>query len=192
VDAVREALREEDSVSGAALAVEPGREEEVREALRATPRVAGVTLKSAVLARLRELLAENLLRMRAIDLAFALILAAGVVFNAARVSFSEHARELASLRVLGFTRAETAWVLVGEQAALALAAVPLGLVLGRLLAEGVVQGLETETQSFPAVVFPSTYGMAAVVTLAAVAASAVSLRRRLANMDLVEVLKTRE
>lgn len=192
VEAVREALREEDSVSGAALAVEPGREEAVREALRATPRVAGVTLKSAALARLRELLAENLLRMRAIDLAFALILAAGVVFNAARVSFSEHARELASLRVLGFTRGETAWVLVGEQAALALAAVPLGLVLGRLFAEGVVKGLETETQSFPAVVLPSTYGMAAVVTLAAVAVSSVSIRRRLANMDLVEVLKTRE
>ena len=192
IDAVRTTMREQDAVTGAALAVEAGQEDAVQSALRAAPRVAGVTVKAAAVRRLRELLAENLLRMRAVDLSFAVILAVGVVFNAARVSLSEHARELASLRVLGFTRSEVAWVLVGEQALLALAAVPLGLVLGRLFATGVVRGLETETQTFPVVILPSTYGLAAAVTLGAVVVSAYLVVRRLSRMDLVSVLKARE
>ena len=83
-------------------------------------------------------------------------------------------------------------MLVGEQALLALAAVPLGLVLGRLFATGVVRGLETETQTFPVVILPSTYGLAAAVTLGAVVVSAYLVVRRLSRMDLVSVLKARE
>ena len=64
-----------------------------------------------------------------INLIFAGIIAFGVVYNAARVSLSERSRELASLRVLGFTRADLV-ILMGELALLTLVALPVGGLFG--------------------------------------------------------------
>jgi putative ABC transport system permease protein len=123
---------------------------------------------------------------------FAGTIAFGVVYNAARVSLSERSRELASLRVLGFTRAEISAILLGELATLTLLAIPLGLTIGYLLAAAVVSAFETEMYRFPVVVGPRTYVFAASVTIAAAAISGLIVRRRLDRLNLVEVLKTRE
>ena len=83
---------------------------------------------------------------------FAGIIAFGVVYNAARVSLSERSRELASLRVLGFTRAEISLILLGELALLTLAALPVGALLGYGMAAAIVESFDSEVYRFPLVV----------------------------------------
>lgn len=185
-------MREGDAVSGAMLAVDPRRAGELYRVLKRSPRVASVQIKTASLRSFTETLAENIRKMRMFNIAFATIIAVGVVYNAARISLSEHSRELASLRVLGFTRREVSAILLGELAVLTLAAVPLGLALGFVQAGWIISVFSTETLTLPAVVYPRTYGVAMVVTLSAAAACALYVRRRLDHLDLVSVLKSRE
>jgi putative ABC transport system permease protein len=119
-------------------------------------------------------------------------IAFGVVYNSARIALSERSRDLASLRVLGFTRGEISYILLGELGVLTLAAIPLGFVLGRALCNLMAAGLQGELYRIPAVVAPKTYALTATVVLAAAALSGLAAWRMLARLDLVAVLKTRE
>ena len=123
---------------------------------------------------------------------FAGVIAFGVVYNAARISLSERSRELASLRVLGLTRGEISFILLGELAAVTLVAVPVGLVIGYGLASLVVTAYDTEVYRFPLVVTARTYGFSSLIVLLAAALSGLAVRRKLDHLDLVEVLKTKE
>mgnify|MGYP003374401305 CR=1 FL=1 len=93
---------------------------------------------------------------------------------------------------LGFTRAEVAVLLFGEQALVTLLAIPVGWLLGYALSAAVVVGLTTETYRIPLVISGRTYALAAAITLVAAVASGLIVRRRLDRLDLVAVLKTRE
>ena len=132
----------------------------------------------------------------AIALSSTLILGAAlvmaIVYNQARVALSERGRELASLRVLGFTRHEVARMLLGEQAMLVLAALPFGLVLGWLLTLAVMMRFETDVFRLPVVVEPTSYLLAVGIVLASAVAAALLVRRRLDRINLIAVLKTRE
>jgi putative ABC transport system permease protein len=192
IQALHRLLREGDTLSGAFLAVDPRHTAELYTLLKTTPRVAAVTVKQATLASFRETIAENLLRMQTINVLFASIIAFGVVYNSARISLSERSHELATLRVLGFTRAEISFILLGELAVLTLAAIPIGLALGYAFAALVILTLPTEHYRFPLVVYPSTYAFAVTVILLAALFSGLVVRRRLDHLDLVAVLKTRE
>jgi putative ABC transport system permease protein len=123
---------------------------------------------------------------------FSSLVAVGVVYNSARISLSERARELASLRVLGFFRAEVAYILLGELALLTLVALPVGMLIGYLLCWYLVASLESELYRIPLVIRPSSFGWAASVVLAASAATSLVVVRILSRMDLVAALKTRE
>jgi putative ABC transport system permease protein len=123
---------------------------------------------------------------------FACVIAFGVVYNGARIALSERGRELASLRVLGFTQREIAVMLLGEQAILTLLAVPLGWVLGYGLSWLITIAIDTELMRLPLVLSPQTYFRAFVIVLAAAALSGLLVRWRLRRLDLIEVLKTRE
>jgi putative ABC transport system permease protein len=161
--------------------------------LKATPRVAGVTVTKAALESFRQTIAENLLRMQMFIVVFASIIAFGVVYNSARIALSERSRELATLRVLGFTRAEISFILLGELAVLTLVAIPIGLVLGYGLAYLVIHfAYDTELFRIPLVVTRFTYGFAATITLITAVLSGLVVRRRLDHLDLVAVLKSRE
>ncbi|HSQ57619.1 MAG TPA: FtsX-like permease family protein, partial [Gemmata sp.] len=192
VRAVRRMLRETDTSSGAFLAVDPSRQEELFAELKRTPRVASVSIKTAALRGFEKTMAENLLRMRAINLIFASIIAFGVVYNTARIALAERERELATLRVIGFTRVEVSVLLLGELAVLTVLALPVGMVCGYGLASLAVVALETENQRFPLVIEPATYSLAAVVVLVATAVTGLVVRRRVDRLDLVGVLKSRE
>jgi putative ABC transport system permease protein len=137
-------------------------------------------------------MAENLLRMRAINLIFASVIAFGVVYNTARIALAERARELATLRVIGFTRAEVSILLLGELAVLTLLALPVGMLLGYGLGSVAVIALETENQRFPLVIERATYAFSALVVLIAATVTGLVVRRRVDHLDLVEVLKSRE
>lgn len=185
-------LGEQGLASGALLAVDRARLAEVEARLREAPRVGAIVVRRAALEAFSATVAENLGRMRTMNVLFASILAVGVVYNAARVSLAERSRDLATLRILGYTRGEISTVLLGELAVLVLLALPLGLVLGRGLSALVVSFFETEAYQFPLVITPPTYAWAALVTVGASLLAGLVVRRRLDRLDLVAVLKARE
>src|SRR5262249_49062670 len=123
---------------------------------------------------------------------FACIIAFGVVYNTARIALSERGRELASLRVLGLTRGEISFILLGELAVLTFAALPLGMGIGWGLVTTVCLVLVTEMYRIPFVIAPASYGFSASVVLVAALISGLIVRRRLDHLDLIAVLKTRE
>jgi putative ABC transport system permease protein len=185
-------LQEGDLINVASLLVEPGHEPELLLRLKELPRVAVAFSKAVMLRNIEEITARNVLVFSAILTVFASIIAVGVVYNHARIALAERAWELASLRVLGFTRGEVSSFLLGELALEILLAIPLGLVAGYWLAAGIVQLIKTDEFFFPLVIQPATYAYAAVTVVAAGVASALIVRRRIDTLDLVGVLKTRE
>jgi putative ABC transport system permease protein len=192
IEALHRLLREGPSLSGAYLQIDEARSDELYRRLKSTPAVAGAVLKSATLDSFNSTIKETMWISAFFNILFAGIIAVGVVYNAARVSLSERSHELASLRVLGFTRAEISFILLGELAVLTLAAVPLGLLLGYGLAALTVTAYETEMYRVPLVVSPRVMAYSAITVLTASALSGFAVRRRLDKLDLVAVLKTRE
>jgi putative ABC transport system permease protein len=192
LDAVRRLMHEDDDISGAYLAAEAGEVDRLYAALKETPAVAGVALRSATIESFNAIIAENLLRMRLFNMLFAIIIAFGVVYNSARISLAERSRELATLRVMGFRRGEVSAILLGELAVLTLLAIPFGLLLGYALSAMVIHSVDSELFRIPLVVEPRTFGFAAVVVLVATVISAMLVRSRIDHLDLIGVLKTRE
>ena len=185
-------LGESERISGAYLRVDANEREALYRQLKETPKVAGVTIKTAAFESFQETIAENQLRFQGFIVMFACVIAFGVVYNTARVSLSERSREMGTLRILGFTRGEIARVLLGELALLTLAAIPLGVGIGFGLAWLVVQSVPKEIFRFPLIVSSHTVAISAIITLSAAIVSGYVVRRRLDRMDLVKVLKQRE
>ncbi len=185
-------LREGPSVTGAHVTADALEAEALYDRLKATPRVASVTIKQAALNSFRDTVIKNLLKLQSFNLMFACVIAFGVVYNTARIALSERGRELATLRVMGFTRAEISFILLGELGVLTLQALPVGLALGYGLAWFTTLFLDTEMYRIPLVVNLSTYGFAVAVVLVAALLSGLLVRRRLDHLDLIGVLKTRE
>jgi putative ABC transport system permease protein len=189
---LRRRLQEGATLSGAFLMVDGNRLDELYHTVKGLPRIAGVALREAAIQSFRDTLLQSFAIMRTVTMVFAAIIAAGVVYNTARVSLSERRRELATLRVIGLTRGEISYVLLGELAILVLVAVPLGLGLGWIMAAGMVQVYDTEVFRMPLVVARITLVRSAVTVLVASALSALWVRRRLDRLDLIAVLKSRE
>lgn len=186
-------MREGNVVSGAFLAVDGDQIDGLYTALKNAPRAASVSIKAAALRSFRQTVAENLLRMRAFTVLFAAVIAVGVIYNSARLALSERSRDLATLRVIGFTRGEVAMILLGELTVLTLVAIPIGLVLGYALAAMVIRvAYDTELFRMPLVVSSFTYGFAAAVTLLSALGSGVLTYRLMGRLDLVAVLKSKE
>jgi putative ABC transport system permease protein len=190
--ALNQLLREGDVVNQITVAVTRGHENSFLNQLKALPQVAAVVSKSVMQKNIAEVTTRNVMVFSAILTAFATVIAIGVVYNNARIALAERAWELASLRVLGFSRGEVSTFLLGELAIEIALATPLGMVLGYLLASTIVQLIKTDAFLFPFVIKPSTYAFAALCVLAAGVLSALIVRRRVDTLDLVGVLKTRE
>jgi putative ABC transport system permease protein len=185
-------MREGDVTSGALLLVDAAQEPALSSALKELPAVAGVGFKRAVLQSFRDTMAANLNLTIFLNVLFAGVIALGVVYNAARVSLSERSHELASLRVLGFTRAEISLILMGELALLTLVALPVGGVIGYGLSAAIVQTLQSEVYRFPLYVSRQAVAWAWLGIIVASVVSGLIVRRRLDRLDLVAVLKVRE
>ncbi|MGV3492843.1 MAG: ABC transporter permease [Ramlibacter sp.] len=164
----------------------------VLERTQELPRVAGAFSKSTMLRNMQEISARNVRIMSTILTAFAAVIAVGVVYNNARIALAERTWELASLRVLGFTRAEVSMLLLGELALGIAVALPIGMFLGWGLTHSVVELMRSDQFLFPVVIQPRTYAWAAICVVAAGVASALVVRRRIDSLDMVAALKTRE
>ncbi|MFC1673327.1 ABC transporter permease [Pseudomonadota bacterium] len=179
-------------ISGVYVRLDSARADEFYSAVKNTPGIAGVALKRTTLKAFRDTMAENILIMTMFNVIFAGVIAVGVVYNAARISLSERSRELASLRVLGFTLGEAAYILLGELWALTLLALPVGCAMGYGLAWLWTLQLDTDLYRIPLTVGPQTYGLSVLVVVVAAAGSSLVTFRQIAKLDLVQALKIKE
>lgn len=185
-------MKEETTMSGAYLLVDPEKLDDLYREVKRTPVVAAISLQSETRRSFYETLHESLGTVVLFNTLFAGLIAIGVVYNSARISLAERSRELASLRVLGLTRHEVSYILLGELALHTLLALPLGAGLGYLLAWTLVASFDTDLFRIPLVVEPSTYGYAALLVIIAGIGSGLMVRRSVDRLDLIAVLKTRE
>ncbi len=192
IDELNALAGEGDVITGAHLSLDDAAAGSFFTVVKSTPALSSIGLLKLALTNFRATMAENIVFMTTVYSALGLIIAFGVIYNSARIQLSERGRELASLRVLGFTRGEVARVLNGELFVLSILGIPIGWALGYLLTWVLIQGFESELYRVPFVVLRSTYAYAALVVLAAFAISIAIVRRRINRLDLIEVLKTRE
>jgi putative ABC transport system permease protein len=195
-DSLNTLLREGNVVSGAYLATEvahdPGVEAALYARLHGRPRVLGIVAHAAAIKSFYATLGEFVLFFNMVATLLAATIAFGVVYNSARIGLSERGRELASLRVLGFTHGEIAYILLGELALLTLAAIPLGFLVGAGLCGILVVVFESDLYRLPLVLEPYNFAMGATVVALSALISGLLVWRQLGRLDLVGVLKTRE
>lgn len=193
LDELNRLARDGEVVSGAGLRVDRAQEAALLQRLKEMPAAAIVIVNRTLLDTFRATSARNIIFFTTILTVFAATIAVGVVYNNARIQLAERAWELASLRVLGFTRGEVSVLLLGELALEIALAIPLGFLAGyALCALLIALMIHEEVIEFPLIIFPPTYLYAAAVVVAAGVASALIVRNRIDNLDLVAVLKTRE
>ncbi|MEM8959800.1 MAG: ABC transporter permease, partial [Pseudomonadota bacterium] len=192
ISALNAVLKEPGRVSGAYLLIDDAHAAEIYDWLKDMPVVAGVNLKSEAQDAFVKMIDQGAGWSRFIIGALAFIITFGIVYNAARIAYAERARDLASLRVIGFSRGEAAYVLLGELAAVVIVAMPLGTLLGHYVATLMARAYSTEVYQIPAIFDAATYGAAALVVIAAAVMSGILVKRDLDRADLVAALKTRE
>jgi len=185
-------MEEAPAASGAYLALDESQIEAFFQEVKFIPGIQGVSLRGASLEEMERIMDETMLTMVGFFVFFASLITIGVVYNSARISLSERGRELASMRVLGFTKGEVASVLLGELAIITLISLPIGCVLGWAMARIMVEGFETELYRLPFIINPSTFGWAVIVVILSAMITGVLVARRVNQLDLVAVLKTRE
>lgn len=185
-------LQESETISGAFLAVDLQALPELQRRLEQVPRVASVTLRENSIRAFFDMMDKSILVFTLFSMAMASAIAFAVVYNNARIAFAERAHELATLRVLGFARAEVAFILVGELLLLTLLALPLGFVLGIGLCELLTLGMQTDLYRVPLILTAQTYAASALVVVVASVASLLIVGRSLAQLDMVSALKARD
>jgi putative ABC transport system permease protein len=190
LDALNRATGDGHVLTGAFVLEDPAMSTRFMDSLAEAPAVASVTSRSGMIESFRDTIAEHITRITVLHALFGGVIAIGVVYNTARIMLTERQRELATLRVLGFTRREVASMLEREIAIVAIAGAALGLLIGRALAWGLVRALQTESYVFPLVIHSSTYASAAAITLASAAVSLWIVRRGVARLDLLASLKS--
>jgi len=191
-DVLDRLMREGPRVSAVDIRFDTGKSADFYRALKETPAVAGLTLWRVAVQGFRETMAETMYIIISFYIGFGSAIAFGVAYNSARIALSERGRELATLRVIGFTRFEVSYILLGEIALLMLPALPLGCLLGYGLASVMVENISSDLFRIPLVIESSTYAAACIAVIVATILSGLLVRRRIDGLDLIAVLKTRE
>ncbi len=192
IQALNRLMREGKTISGAYISVDSHLANQLYTELKQIPAITGISTPQASLNSFEEISAESLKIMTTFLVTFACIITFSVVYNSARIALSERGRELASLRIMGFTKAEVAFILLGEQAILILLAIPVGYLIGYGLAALTASAFNSELYRLPLIINNSTYAFAFVIVILAAIASGLIIRRQINHLDLIAVLKTRE
>ncbi|MBN2437188.1 MAG: ABC transporter permease [Deltaproteobacteria bacterium] len=185
-------LIEGSSISGAHLLTDALHRKRLFHRFVEMPRISGTVVRTDEIRNFYEVQAKGMLFFTFIATLMACFISFGVVYNSARITFSERSRELSSLRVLGYTRGEISYILLGELGLITLAAIPLGFLLGYWLCGYIAQALASDLFRVPLVIEPGTFSLAAAVVLVSASVSGLIVRHKLDHLDLVAVLKTRE
>lgn len=192
IDTVNRIMQEGTAISGAFLLIDENFQDELYTALKERPAIGGISLQKASLESFRKTMEENMSMSTYISIFFASLIAMGVVYNNARITLSERARELASLRVLGFSLPEVSYILLGELGFLTALALPLGVFLGITMTYSMVASFDTELYRMPFVMTAETVAYACLAIVIATVLSSGFVFWRIRQLDLVSVLKTRE
>ena len=185
-------MREADTVSGAYLSIDKSHWGEFLAKVKQTPRVGTMMIKESMRESFKKTTAETMSMLQTLYFSFSIVVAFGVVYNGARIALSERSRDLATLRVIGFTHREVAAVLINELAILTVLALPLGLLIGSGLAAAIVRTASTESVRLPLLLTAHTYSMAVLVVVASTTISFTVVSRRIRHLDLLSVLKAAE
>jgi len=188
---VQQIVDDQGDVSGVLLGVDPTKTDALVARLATMPRVAAITRRDETIAMFNRQTGYMWTTTTILTI-FGAIIAFGVVYNQARIALSMRSRDLASLRVLGFTRAEISSVLLGELAVYVVVGLPLGFWFGRVLIDWIMSTVDPESYRMPTYTSMATYAFGALVTVLAALVSALVVRRKLDRLDLIGVLKTRE
>lgn len=191
-EALKRLKRDRTSVGSVHMQIDPLYRDELIVRLDGMPQVLGLTERDAAMSLFEQIIEENIMSMMGFYISFAAAIAVGVVYNSARILFSERAHELATMRVLGYHRSKVGTVLLGELALLVVVAVPVGWLTGYWLAQLMVTMFSSDLFRLPFAPERSSYGFAAIVVLAAASATALIVARRVARLDMVRVLKARD
>ncbi len=190
--ALNRLLLEDHSISGAFLQVDASHQQLLYSTLKSLPAVAAVSVKQAQVDSFKETIDRSMTISIGTLMVFAIIIAVGMIYNGARIALSERARELSTMRVLGFTRHEITFILLGEQALITLFALPFGFLAGYALCAVLAAAMRTELYRMPLVVLPASYAWAFLIVLFSAVLSGILVSRRISKLDIVSVLKARE
>jgi putative ABC transport system permease protein len=188
-DYLHRMLNQENRMNSATLLVDPLHQAELFQRLKNTPNIIGMNVVDQLRETFTEVMAENLYKSMMTNIFFATLICFGVIYNTARIALSERWRELASLRVLGLSNREVAYLLFGELSLLTMVAIPLGFLLGDFLAYGMTISLDTELFRVPFYIEHSTYGYGVIILLASTVVSFYLVWRQLTQIDLVTAQK---
>jgi putative ABC transport system permease protein len=192
LNALNRLMNEGDAISGAYLVTDEHYREKLFRSFVEMPRVSEIVVRQNEIRSIYDVMAKAMLFFMFIASLMASSIAFGVVYNSARISLAERSRELSSLRVLGYTRGEIAYILLGELGFITLVAIPLGFIIGYWICSYVAYALTTDLYRIPMVIELRTYTLAATVVIVSAIVSGLIVRHKLNNLDLVAVLKTRE
>lgn len=128
----------------------------------------------------------------ALIIALAAGLALAVLFTLASTNISERAREIATLKVLGFYRREVHAYVHKEMLILTLVGIAVGLPLGRFIAGLLTSALRMPSLYFEVEVAPLSYGIAGCITLIFALIVQWSTNPALDRIDPVSSLKSVE
>lgn len=185
-------FRQSPRLSMANVTLDELQTEALYQAIKNIPRVTGIIEMNVNRRAFEDTIEQNVLVMNSIYITIAVLITVGVSYNAARIQLSERARELASLRILGFGRGEVSYILVGEMMLIALIAQPFGWLIGAWIAQMMTNAFTSDLYAIPLVLKPATFAIASLIVLSAAFGSVMIVRRRLDRLDLVSVMKTRE
>lgn len=192
IDALNTLMREGRAISGAYLAIQEDEEYATQSLLKGLPQIAGVAEKKFMVESFYATVGDFMLTYIVFVTALSVAIAFGVIYNNARITLAERSRELASLRVLGFTQAEVAYILLGELALVTLLAIPVGMLIGYWMSYGFITGLQQDLFRIPFIIEPPTYAYAILVVICSAIISGLIVWRKLNQLDLVSVLKIKE
>jgi putative ABC transport system permease protein len=185
-------FRQAPRVSTVNITLDSNQSDALHAAVKNTPQITGIVEMNENRRSFEDTIEQNIVVMNTIYIVVAVLITIGVTYNAARIQLSERARELASLRILGFGRGEVSYILMGEMMLIALVAQPFGWLIGAGIAQLMTNAFTSDLYAIPLVLKPATFTLASLVVLGAALASVLIVRRRLDRLDLVSVMKTRE
>lgn len=192
IGALRRLMREGATVSGAYVAVDSKYWDAFLTKVRESPRIASLSITDAIRGSFESSTGDMIGKIQWLYFIFATIVAFGVVYNSARIALSERSRDLATLRVLGFSHREVAGVMISELAILTVVAIPFGLWIGTQLATAIITTVSTETVRLPLVISMRSYATATLIVLLSSSISFWVVSRKIHELDLLGVLKARD
>ena len=191
-EAMNALFRQAPRVTAVNITLDDNELDALHAVIKDTPEITGLVEMNENRRSFQETIEENIVVMNSIYIVVAILITVGVTYNAARIQLSERARELASLRILGFGRGDVSYILIGEMMLIALVAQPFGWAIGAYIAYLMSTNFTSDLYEIPLVLKPARFSLASLVVLTAALASVLIVRRRLDRLDLVTVMKTRE